>query len=235
MKAGLPTARERLIVALDVATEAEALGLVERLGDSVMFYKVGLELVFAGGLSLAPRLKERGKAVFLDLKLHDIPNTVERATANIARLGVDILTVHAYPQTMAAAARGKAGSDLKVIGVTVLTSMAQGDAQEAGYSAPIADLVAKRAGQAVASGLDGLVCSPAEANDVRRLIGADRLIVTPGIRPVGAASGDQARIATPGDAIGAGASHLVVGRPITQAGDPRAAAENIVAQIAHAL
>ena len=228
-------ARARLIVALDMPDTNEALALVERLGEEVVFYKIGLELACAGGFELARELKARGKSVFLDLKLHDIPNTVERATANIARLGVDILTVHGYPQTMAAAVRGRGTGPLKVIAVSLLTSMSEDDARAAGYTGPIADIVARRAAQAVTAGLDGLVCSPAEAGAVRKIVGGDRLIVTPGIRPAGSAGGDQARIAMPAAAIKAGASHLVVGRPITQADDPLAAARAIISEIAAAI
>jgi len=228
-------ARQRLIVALDMPDTGGALALVARLGEEVVFYKVGLELACAGGFELGRELKALGKSVFLDLKLHDIPNTVERATANIVRLGVDILTVHGYPQTMAAAARGRGTGRLKVIAVSVLTSMSEEDARSAGYTAPIGDMVARRAAQAMTAGLDGLVCSPAEAGAVRGIIGGDRLIVTPGIRPAGSASGDQTRVATPGAAIRAGASHLVVGRPITQADDPVAAARAIIDDIAAAI
>ena len=228
-------ARARLIVALDVPDTGEALALVARLSHEVVFYKVGLELACAGGFELARHLKSLGKSVFFDLKLHDIPNTVERATANIARLGVDILTVHGYPQTMAAAARGRGSGALKVIAVSVLTSMSEEDARAAGYNAPIGDMVARRAAQAIAAGLDGLVCSPVEAGAVRGIVGGDRLIVTPGIRPAGSAGGDQTRIAAPGVAIRAGASHLVVGRPITQADDPAAAARAIIGEIATAI
>jgi orotidine-5'-phosphate decarboxylase len=226
--------RERLIVALDVAEVEEARALTRLLGDRVSFYKIGLELTFNGGIELARALKAEGKAVFLDMKLHDIPNQVERAVANIARIGVDLLTVHAYPQTLAAAAAGRGRAPLKLLGVTVLTSMAQEDAQRAGYSSRIEELVAIRAGEIRAAGVDGVVCSPLEAGTVRALVGPDALIVVPGIRPTGAAVGDQARTATPAEAIRAGASHLVVGRPITRAGDPRAAAEAVLAEIAAA-
>lgn len=228
-------ARGRLIVALDVPNAGIAEGLVIRLGDSVSFYKIGLELAFAGGFDLARALKARGKSVFLDMKLHDIPNTVERATANIAALGVDLLTVHAYPQTMVAAARGRGTAPMKLLAVTVLTSMSAEDALAAGYGGSIGDLVLRRTVQARDAGIDGIVCSPHEAAGVRGLLGPDGLVVTPGVRPAGSAAGDQTRVATPGEAIRAGASHLVVGRPITQAADPRAAADSIVAEIAGAM
>jgi len=230
-----PSPRERLIVALDVPTPTEALALVEALGPSVCFYKIGLELASAGAFDLARELKRQGKSVFLDLKFHDIPNTVERATANVALLGVDLLTVHAYPQTMTAAAKGRGDSGLRILGVSILTSMSEADAKAAGYGIPIAELVARRARQAVESTVDGLVCSPSEASMVRAVLGPAGLIVTPGVRPTGSASGDQARVATPAEAIRAGASHLVVGRPITQARDPRGAAERIVDDIGTAI
>jgi orotidine-5'-phosphate decarboxylase len=228
------TASERLIVALDVPGVAEAEALVARLGDAVSFYKIGLELAFVGGFDLARRLKAAGKSVFLDMKLHDIPNTVERATANVAALGVDILTVHAYPHTLAAAARGRGGAATRVIGVTVLTSMAEADLAPAGLSGPIADLVARRTLAAREAGADGVVCSPIEAAAARVALGPGALVVTPGIRPAGSAAGDQARVATPADALRAGASHLVVGRPIVAAPDPRAAALLILAEMAEA-
>lgn len=224
--------RERLIVALDVPNVGVAEGLVIRLGEAVSFYKIGLELAFVGGFDLAKSLKARGKSVFLDMKLHDIPNTVERATRNIAGLGVDLLTVHAYPQTMRAAAQGRGGSSLQLLGVTVLTSMSVQDAAEAGYASSIEALVTERTRQARAAGVDGIVCSPHEAGAARAMLGADALIVTPGVRPAGSAAGDQTRVATPAKAIRAGASHLVVGRPVTQADDPKAVAEAIVAEIA---
>lgn len=225
---------DRLIVALDVPDVTAAELMIERLGPAVTFYKIGLELAFVGGFDLAKALKSRGKRVFLDMKLHDIPNTVERATANIATLGVDLLTIHAYPQTMAAAAAGRGSSALKLLGVTVLTSMSAPDAAAAGYAGSIAEVVASRTRTARALGIDGVVCSPGEASAARQLIGPDGLVVTPGVRPHGSAAGDQARVATPAEAIRAGASHLVVGRPITQASDPRAAAQAIVAEIATA-
>lgn len=230
----MTTPRDRLIIALDVPTVAEADELVRRIGDAGAFYKIGLELAFAGGLDLARKLKGEGKAVFLDMKLHDIPNQVERAVANIARLGLDLLTVHAYPQTLAAAARGRGGAGLKLLGVTVLTSMSQEDATAAGYGVSIAELVAARASEIRKAGVDGVVCSPLETATVRAVVGPEALIVVPGIRPAGAESGDQVRTATPGETIRAGASHLVVGRPITRADDPRAAAAAIVAEIARA-
>lgn len=228
-------ARGRLIVALDVPTVAEAEALVARIGLSASFYKIGLELATVGGFELARRLKDADKSVFLDLKFHDIPNTVERAVANVARLGVDLLTVHAYPQTMRAAAAGRGSAPLRLLGVTVLTSMSATDAEDAGYAAEIADLVQRRTRAARAAGVDGVVCAPHEAGVARAILGAGGLVVTPGVRPAGSAAGDQARIATPTEAIRAGASHIVVGRPITQALDPRAATDAIVEEIAGAI
>ena len=227
-------ARERLIVALDFATILEAQALVSALGDSVGFYKIGLELTCGGGLPFAQDLIKDGKQVFLDLKLHDIATTVSRATAQIARLGARFLTVHSYPQTMKAAKSAAAGSSLRLLGVTVLTSYDDYDLTDAGYAYGVADLVARRAGQAHAAGLDGLILSAEEAGAVRARFGRDMVLVTPGIRPAGAEAADQKRTMTPAAAIAAGADYLVVGRPITQATNPRRAAEAIIAEIAAA-
>jgi orotidine-5'-phosphate decarboxylase len=227
-------ARDRLIVALDVKTVAEAEAMVARLGDSVTFYKVGLQLVFAGGLAFAQQLAQSGKQVFLDVKLLDIDNTVEGAVANIAAMGMTFVTIHAYPQAMRAAITARGGAPLKLLGVSVLTSMNDADLTEAGFAGGVSDLVLLRAKQARAAGMDGLVGSPAEAAAVRPIVGDGMRIVTPGIRPAGAAAGDQKRIATPAAAITAGADYLVVGRPITGAADPKAAAEAIVEEIAQA-
>ena len=230
-----PAPRDRLIVALDVADAPQAERLIERLGDAATFYKVGMELAYGGdGLALVSRLAAAGKKVFLDLKLHDIPNTVERATAQAARLGATFLTVHAYPQTMAAAVAGASGADLSILAVTVLTSFDDADLEEAGYRFGVADLVRRRAAQAQALGVQGLVASAAEARSLRVTVGPDMILVTPGIRPAGADVGDQKRVATPERAIGDGADYLVVGRPIVAAPDPRRAAESIVAAIATA-
>lgn len=223
--------RDRLIVALDVPGVPEAEALIGRLGDAATFYKIGYRLAYAGGLGLAERLVARGNKVFLDLKLHDIGNTVDEGVRAISGLGATFLTVHAYPQTMRAAVKGR-GNGLKILAVTVLTSYDDADAAEAGYALPVADLVAKRAAQAAEIGIDGLVCSAAEAAGVRGLVGPDRLIVTPGIRPAGAEAGDQKRVMTPGDARRAGIDHVVVGRPITGAADPRAVAQAIIAEMA---
>ena len=226
--------RDRLIVALDAPSAAAAEAIVARLGDGVSFYKIGMELIYGGeGLALARSLIEAELRVFIDLKLHDIPHTVERATAQIARLGATFLTVHAYPQTMRAAKAG-AGAGLGLLGVSVLTSADDGDLAEAGYAYSVAALVARRARQAEAAGLAGLVASAAEAAALRAQ-GCKLTLVAPGIRLAGGEAGDQKRVATPAQAIAAGADYLVVGRPITAAPDPRAAAEAIVAEIAEAV
>jgi orotidine-5'-phosphate decarboxylase len=228
-------ARDRLIVALDFAEVGTARAFVDQVGDSVTFYKVGLELVLNGGLDLVRALNGEGKRVFLDMKLLDIPNTVEKAVANAARTGADFLTIHAIDtKTIAAAATGAAGSDLKVLGVTVLTSLDQSDLAEQGIAATPGDLVVMRARLAKAAGCHGVIASGQEAAAVRAATGEGFLIVTPGIRLPSDAVGDQARVATPGTAIADGATHLVVGRPITQAADPRAAAEAFVQAIATA-
>jgi orotidine-5'-phosphate decarboxylase len=223
--------RERLIVALDLPSPAEAEAMVARLGDSVAFYKIGMELTYAGGLSLAERLVGSGKKVFIDLKLHDIPNTVERAARQIAKLGASFLTVHAYPQSMQAALAGVAGSELKLLAVTVMTSYDDADLAAAGYALGVKELVARRAAQSRDLGMHGLILSPEEVETIRALVGPDMCLVTPGIRPAGAAVGDQKRIMTPALAIAGGADHLVVGRPVTEAADPVAVAELIVTDI----
>ena len=226
--------RDRLIVALDLPSLSDAEAMVARLGDSVTFYKVGMELTYAGGLPLAERLIAAGKKVFIDLKLHDIPNTVERATRQIAKIGASFLTVHAYPQTMKAALAGAAGSNLRLLGVTVLTSYDDADLVAAGYAHNVKELVARRASQARDAGMHGLVMSPEEVESIRALVGSGMTLVTPGIRPAGAAVGDQKRIMTPALAIAGGADHLVVGRPVTEAADPAAVAEQIVVDITSA-
>ncbi|WP_246179665.1 orotidine-5'-phosphate decarboxylase [Microvirga thermotolerans] len=224
--------RERLIVGLDVPGVEEARALVSRLGDAAVFYKIGYQLAYAGGFELARELIGAGKKVFLDLKLHDIGNTVEEGVRSVARLGATFLTVHAYPQTMRAAVAGRAGSSLKILAVTVLTSYDDKDLVEAGYApVPAAELVARRAAQARDIGVDGIVCAATEAARVSAIVGPNRFVVTPGIRPAGADAGDQKRVVTPADAIRAGATHLVVARPIVKAADPRAAAEAILAEM----
>ena len=227
--------RDRLIVALDLPDVAAAEAMIASLGDSVTFYKIGYQLGYAGGLGMVERLAGAGKRVFIDLKLHDIGNTVSRGVESIARLGATFLTVHAYPQTMKAAVEARAGSSLKILAVTVLTSYDDGDLHAAGYRLGVSDLVEARARQAQALGVDGLVSSPEEAASLRKIVGHRMSLVTPGIRPAGAATGDQKRIMTPARAIGAGADYLVVGRPITEAADPKAAADAIQTEIAQAL
>ncbi|MBN8993776.1 MAG: orotidine-5'-phosphate decarboxylase [Rhizobiales bacterium] len=227
--------RDRLIVALDVPSTADAEAMIGRLGGSVTFYKIGLQLIFAGGIELAKRLAGEGKQVFLDAKLLDIDNTVAGAVDSIARLGVTFLTLHAYPKAMRAAVAARGAAPLKLLGVTVLTSMDEADIAAAGYAGTVGDLVAARAGDARVAGMDGIVASPAEAAAIRQIVGPDMAIVTPGIRPAGSDAGDQKRIATPASAIRAGADYLVVGRPVTGAAEPRAAAEAIVAEIEAAL
>jgi orotidine-5'-phosphate decarboxylase len=228
-------ARDRLIVALDLASLSEAERAVVRLGDAVSFYKVGYELVMAGGLPFAADLVRAGKRVFLDLKLHDIGNTVARATERAADLGVTFLTVHAYPQTMRAAVEGRGKSALKILGVTVLTSWDDADVKDAGFNLPLSQLVARRAEQARTAKVDGLIASPLEAAALRKQVGTSLLIVTPGIRPAGAGDGDQKRVMTPAAAIKAGVDHMVVGRPIVAASEPDAAARAIVGEIEKAL
>jgi orotidine-5'-phosphate decarboxylase len=227
-------ARERLIVALDLPSVSAAAAMVDRLGPAVSFYKIGYQLAFAGGLSLTETLVRADKRVFLDLKLHDIGNTVARGVESVARLGATFLTVHGYPQTMHAAVDARKGSGLRILAVTVLTSYDDADLAAAGYDFTVAELVAERAAQARDIGVDGLVCSAAEAANLRTIASAGMVLVTPGIRPAGAEPGDQKRIMTPARAIAAGADYLVVGRPILEAPDPRAAAEAIVAEIAAA-
>jgi orotidine-5'-phosphate decarboxylase len=226
--------RDRLILALDVPSVAAAEAMVERVGDAVGVYKIGYQLAYAQGLPFAEALARAGKRVFLDLKLHDIGNTVAKGVESVARMGASFLTVHAYPQTMKAAVEAKAGSSLKILAVTVLTSYDDTDLAAAGYELTVEELVAARAEQARDIGVDGIVCSPVEAAMLRPVIGAGMALVTPGIRPSGAATGDQKRIMTPTAAIAAGADYLVVGRPILDAADPKAAADAIVAEIAQA-
>jgi orotidine-5'-phosphate decarboxylase len=227
--------KDRLIVALDLPSIAAAEAMIAKLGDSVHFYKIGYQLAYAGGLPLARELASAGKKVFVDLKLHDIGNTVARGVESIATLGATFLTVHAYPQTMKAAVEARAGSNLRILAVTVLTSYDDNDLHAAGYRLNVVDLVKARARQAQALGVDGLVSSSEEAASLRRIVGHQMKLVTPGIRPAGAGSGDQKRIMTPSRAIAAGADYLVVGRPILEGADPKAAAEAIQAEIAQAL
>jgi orotidine-5'-phosphate decarboxylase len=227
--------KDRLIVALDLPGVEPAEAMIERLGDSVTFYKIGYQLGFAGGLSLVRKLTDAGKKVFIDVKLHDIGNTVARGVESLSSLGATFLTVHAYPQTMRAAVEARGNSGVRILAVTVLTSYNEADVQESGYRHTVADLVAVRARQAKALGIDGIVCSPEEVAALRAIVGDGMSLVTPGIRPAGSSSGDQKRIMTPARAIAAGADYIVVGRPVTEAADPKAAADSIQAEIAQAL
>jgi orotidine-5'-phosphate decarboxylase len=235
MQSSVTASRDRLIVALDLASVDAAEAMVARLGEAVTFYKIGYQLAYAGGLPLVRQLTDGGKKVFVDLKLHDIGNTVARGVESIARLGATFLTVHGYPQTMKAAVEARSGSDLRILAVTVLTSYDDGDLHAAGYRLAVAELVEARARQAQVMGVDGLVCSAEEAASLHRIVGHQMVLVTPGIRPAGTALGDQKRIMTPTRAIAAGSDYLVVGRPVIEAADPKAAAEAIHDEIALAL
>jgi orotidine-5'-phosphate decarboxylase len=228
-------ARDRLIVALDMPTVEEARRLVADLGDTVGFYKVGLELVFSGGLELARDLKQSGKRVFLDMKLLDIGNTVERSVANAAELDLDFLTIHGHDlKTLRAAVSGRAGAPLQLLAVTVLTNLTAEDLRQQGASLSPAELVLHRSRLAHEAGLDGVIASGLEAAEIRAAVGRGFLIVTPGVRLPGSTTDDQERITTPKSAILTGADHIVVGRPITQADDPRAAAETFLSHIREA-
>ncbi len=224
--------RERLIVALDVPDVKSASKIVTTLGDNVSFYKIGYQLAFAGGLDFARELSQGGHSVFLDMKLLDIDNTIAKAVENIAKMGMSMLTLHAYPKAMRAAVDAAKGSPLILLGVTVLTSMDEADLLEAGYNTDPQTLVKRRATQARDAAMGGVVCSAEEAAYVRAIVGPEMAVVTPGIRPVGSDIGDQKRVMTPGAAIRAGASHLVVGRPITAAADSGEAAKLILADMA---
>jgi orotidine-5'-phosphate decarboxylase len=222
---------DRLIVGLDVPTTAEAGKVVASLDGVVGFYKIGYQLAFAGGLDFARELAAEGKKIFLDMKLLDIDNTVAKGVENIAKMGMTMLTLHAYPKAMRAAVEAARGSGLCLLAVTVLTSMDEQDLTEAGYEYDPHTLVLRRAEQALAAGMGGIVCAASEAAAVRRIVGPDLAVVTPGIRPAGGEAGDQKRVVTPGDAIRAGASHLVVARPIVGAVDRAAAARAILAEM----
>jgi orotidine-5'-phosphate decarboxylase len=223
---------DRLILALDVPTVAEARAVVAETEGDVGVYKVGLELIYAGGVEFARELAASGKRVFLDAKLHDIDNTVAGAVRSILDIGATYLTLHAYPKTMAAAVATRGGAPLALLAVTVLTAFDDADLAAAGYRGSVAETVAMRAAQAKAAGVDGIVCSPREVGALRALVGPDVLLVTPGVRPAGTAAGDQKRVATPAEAIRSGADVIVVGRPVLAAPDRRAAARAIVAEIA---
>ena len=220
-----------IIVALDVASPEEAMSLVRKLGDAVGMYKVGMELYAAAGRTFIEELRGEGHGIFLDLKFYDIPETVKRATARVAELRVDLLTIHASYSVMCGAVEGRGNSSLRLLGVTVLTSFDQHDLNDLGTSKTVAELVAQRAAKAREAGMDGIVCSPLETAAMRTLLGPDTLLVVPGIRSAGVDPGDQKRIATPRQAIEAGASYLVIGRQITRAADPRAEAMRILEEV----
>ena len=223
--------RNPIIVALDVDSAAEARALISQLGSCVNFYKVGLELYAAAGVEFVHELVHEGKDVFLDLKVYDIPETVRRAVAQVARTGVRFLTAHAVSSVMRAAVEGRGDSNLKLLAVTVLTSFGPEDRDELGYAHTIPDLVDMRARKAMELGMDGIVASPLEAAAVRRIIGPGKVLVTPGVRSAGAAKGDQKRTATPLEAVRDGADYLVIGRQITRAADPAGEAARILDEI----
>lgn len=225
------TMRDRLIVGLDVPTLKEAEKAVRELEGAISFYKIGYQLAFAGGLDFARELASGGTKVFLDMKLLDIDNTVAKGVENIVKMGVTMLTLHAYPKTMRAAVEAARGSELCLLGVTVLTSMDEQDVIDAGYEYDPHTLVLRRSEQTLHAGMGGVVCSAEEAEAVRRIVGPDLAVVTPGIRPSGSDHGDQKRVVSPAQAIRNGSSHLVVGRPIVAAPDRRAAAEAILAEM----
>jgi orotidine-5'-phosphate decarboxylase len=225
---------DRLILALDVPTVAEARAVVAETEGAVGIYKVGLELIYAGGVEFARELATGGKRVFFDAKLHDIDNTVAGAVRSILALGATFLTLHAYPKTMAAAVAARGDAPLGLLAVTVLTAFDDADLAEAGYRGTVSETVALRAAQAQAAGMNGIVCSPLEVAALRAFVGPGMLLITPGVRPAGAAAGDQKRVATPAEAMRAGADFIVVGRPILAAPDRRAAADAIVDEIARA-
>jgi orotidine-5'-phosphate decarboxylase len=220
-----------IIVALDVESAAEARALVAKIGPRVNFYKVGLELYAAAGMDVVKDLLGQGKQVFLDLKMYDIPETVSRAVAQVAKTGVRFLTVHAVGSVMRAAVAARAGSSLQILGVTVLTSFGPEDMDDLNYEGSIGELVERRAHKAAELGVDGVVASPLEAASVRRIVGPRMLVVTPGVRSPGTAAGDQKRIATPAQAILDGANYLVIGRQITRAADPAAAVDQVLMEI----
>ncbi|MEJ8474979.1 orotidine-5'-phosphate decarboxylase [Roseibium algae] len=232
------TATDRLMLPLDVQTVEDARALVKATNGVVGVYKIGMELQFAGGLELARQLAAEGHKVFLDVKLHDIDNTIFNAVRNVAKMGMSFMTLHAYPKTMRAAVNAlkeEGTKDLCLLGVTVLTSMDNDDLKAAGYQGRVAELVSTRAEDAREAGMGGIVCSPQEASAMRPVLGQELVMVTPGIRPAGSDAGDQKRIMTPGDAIRAGSDYLVIGRPISKAPDPRKAAEAIISEIDAAL
>lgn len=226
--------RDRLIVGLDLPTVKDAEKAVRDLEGTANFYKIGYQLAFAGGLDFARELASGGTKVFLDMKLLDIDNTVAKGVENIVKMGMTMLTLHAYPKAMKAAVEAAKGSELCLLAVTVLTSMDEQDVIDAGYEHDPHTLVLRRAEQALNAGMGGIVCSASEASAVRRIVGPDMAVVTPGIRPAGSERGDQKRVVTPADAIRNGSSHLVVARPIVGAVDRRAAAQAILQEMASA-
>ena len=228
-------ARDHLIVGLDVPNIGEAEAIVRKLGSTVDYFKIGYQLVFAGGLEFARDLARDGRKIFLDMKLLDIDNTVAKGVENIVRMGMTMLTLHAYPKVMRAAVEAARGSDLCLLAVTVLTSMDEQDMIDAGYEYDPHTLVLRRAEQALAAGMGGIVCSANEASVVRKMVGPKLAVVTPGIRPAGSDAGDQKRVMTPAEAIRAGSSHLVVARPIVAAVDRAVAARAILAEMTAAV
>jgi orotidine-5'-phosphate decarboxylase len=220
-----------IIVALDVESAEEARALVARLGTHIDFYKVGMELYAAAGMGIVRELLDQGKRVFLDLKFYDIPETVKRAVRQVSRTGVSFLTIHAVGSVMRAAIQGREGDHLKLLAVTVLTSFGRYDLDDLGYSCEVSELVAVRARQAMATGVDGVIVSPLEAAAVRRILAPNDLVVTPGVRSPGRAKGDQKRVATPAEAIRDGADYLVIGRQITRSDDPAAEAVRVLEEI----
>ena len=220
-----------IIIALDCETAAEARGIVEATAEEITFYKVGLELYTVAGMAFVDELLGRGKQVFLDLKFHDIGETVKRAVRQVARSGVSLLTVHAEPGVMRAAVEGRGDAGLRLLGVTVLTSIAESDLPAMGYACSLGELFALRVRNAMEAGVDGLVCSPLEVGALRAQVGPGKILVTPGVRSAGADVGDQKRVATPAAAMAAGASYLVVGRQVTRAADPGAAVRQILREI----
>jgi len=228
--------RNPIIVALDVETGDQALQLIDQIGDSVDFYKIGMELYAAEGTEIVKQVLGRRKRVFLDLKFHDIPETVKRAVNRAADLGVHLLTVHAYPQVMAAAMAGKANASVQILGVTVLTSLGESDLRDLGYpeGTTVGDLVGQRVRQGIGAGIDGFVCSPLEVKAVRGLTGPDKILVTPGVRSAGKDQGDQKRVATPAMALADGATYLVIGRQITRSNSPQVEANAVLQEISAA-
>lgn len=226
--------RNPIIVALDFESAAEASALVARLGDRVNFYKIGMELYAAAGMAFANELRAQGKDVFLDMKFYDIGETVKRAVCQVARAGLQLLTVHGSDAVMRAAVEGRGAADLKLLAVTVLTSFDRQDLEDLGYPCEVSSLVDLRVKKALAAGVDGIVASPLDGARIRGIAGKDLLLVTPGVRSAGAAKGDQKRVATPAEAIRDGADYVVIGRQITRAAAPAAEAERILEEIASA-